>query len=120
MRQAAVACAASLRAAIDTAAAARMENDVAAAMHKTLIEAGSDYLGHPPLVSTGPAAGPSFTTSGSNRIAENDVLFLEAGGTHWRYSVAQSRTVLVGDPDPKWVHMARTSAEALALAIEAV
>ena len=120
MKKAAQVCAASLEGAIEATAPGRTENDVAAACHKALLEAGSEYLGHPPMVVAGPAAGLGFGTWNRRLIRDDDVVYLEAGGTFQRYNTALSRTVMVGNPDKKWVKMAEVSKEALNLAIGAI
>lgn len=120
IRKAAETSAVSLGEAIRAVRAGRTENEVAAACHKALIEAGSEYLGHPPMVVAGPAAGLAFATWHRRRIRANDVVYLEAGGTYQRYNAALSRTVIVGKPPKKWLRMAEVSKEALSVAIEAI
>ncbi len=120
MKKASQACAASLDGAIEAIAPGQTENDVTAACHKALFEAGSEYLGHPPMVVAGPAAGLAFATWNRRPIGNDDVVYLEAGGTFERYNTALSRTVMVGNPDKKWIKMAEISKEALNLAIEAI
>ena len=46
-------------------------------------------------------------------IRADDVVYMEAGGTHQRYDCMLSRTVIVGRPDPKWIAMAEASRDAL-------
>lgn len=120
MKKASQVCAASLDESIEAIIPGRTENDVAAACHKALFEAGSEYLGHPPMVVAGPAAGLGFATWHRRPIRKDDVVYLEAGGTFERYNAALSRTVMVGNPDRKWIKMAEVSKEALNLAIEAL
>ena len=120
IKKAAQTCAASLDGAIEAIEPGKTENTIAAACHKALIEAGSEYLGHPPMVVAGPAAGLGFGTWHRRPIHEHDVVYLEAGGTFERYNAALSRTVMVGDPDKKWFRMAEVSKEALNLAIETI
>ncbi len=120
IKKAAQVCGASLDGAVAAVAPGRTENNVAAACHKALIEAGSEYLGHPPMVITGPAGGLAFATWHRRRIKKNDVVYLEGGGTFQRYNAALSRTVIIGHPNKKWERMAEASKEALNLAIEAI
>ena len=105
MREAGRCCAASLDAAIDACRAGATENDVAAALHQALIAAGSEYLGHAPLVCAGPGGGWGMDTWHRRPIGEDDVVFLECGGTYERYNVGLSRSVLVGNPGDKWRRM---------------
>ncbi|HXJ79715.1 MAG TPA: Xaa-Pro peptidase family protein [Candidatus Methylomirabilis sp.] len=120
IRQAGRYCAASLRAAIDAARPGATDNDVAAAAYHALYKAGSEFLGHEAQFVTGPAAGLGFECARRRPIAPNDVVYMEAGGTHNRYNCMLSRTVLVGRPDPKWMAMAEASRDALNAAKAAI
>ena len=120
IREAGRFCAASMDAATDAVRAGATENDVAAAMHFGLISAGSEYLGHPPLVTAGPAACFGMETYERRTIRKDEVLFLEAGGSYRRYNAALSRTVFVGEPDPKWIRMYEVCRDAFDRAAEAV
>ena len=120
IKRAAQTCAVSLDGAIRAVRPGRTENDVAAACHQASITAGSEYLGHPPMVVAGRPAGLGFATWQRRVIRANDVVYLEAGGTYQRYNAALSRTVIVGKPNRKWLKMAEVSREALTLAIDAI
>ena len=61
----------------------------------------------------GPPAGFAFECAGRRPVAADDVVYMEAGGTHNRYNCMLSRTVIVGSPDPKWTAMAKASRDAL-------
>ena len=120
MREAGRASAASMDAAIAACRAGATENDVAAALHEALFAAGSEYLGHAPLVCAGPGGGYGMDTWRRRAIGEDDVVFLETGGTFGRYNVALSRTVLVGRPDDKWRRMFEACREGYVRARDAV
>ena len=120
IRQAGRYCEASLRAAIDAVAPGKTDNDVAAAAYGALYAAGSEFLGHEAQFVTGPAAGLGFECARRRPIAANDVVYMEAGGTHNRYNCMLSRTVLVGRPDPKWRARAEASRDALNAAKAAI
>lgn len=120
IRQAGRYCAASLRAAIEAVAPGATDNDVAAAAYYALYRAGSEFLGHEAQFVAGPAAGLGFECARRRPIAANDVVYMEAGGTHNRYNCMLSRTVLVGKPDPKWLGMAQASRDALNAAKAAI
>ena len=120
MREAGRCCAASIDAAVDAVKPGATENDVSAALHHGLISAGSEYLGHPPLVVTGPAAGLGMETYRRRVIADDDILFIEAGGTYERYNVGLSRTVAVGRPDDKWTPMYEACRDGFLRAAEAI
>jgi Xaa-Pro dipeptidase len=105
MRKAGKCAGAAIDACLDSIRPGNTENDVAAALHDGLIRSGSEYLGHPPLVVTGPAAGVGMETWKRRKIKKNDVFFIENGGTYNRYNVGLSRTVIVGKPGQKWIDM---------------
>lgn len=111
---------ASLEAAIGAVQSGRRDSDVAAAMHRASIEAGSEYLGHPPMICVGASAGRQFATWNREVIRSEDVVYLEAGGSFKRYNAAQSRTVLVGQPSKEWRRIASASKDALEAAIAAI
>jgi len=120
IRQAGRYCEASLRAAIDAAAPGASENDVAAAAYQAMYAAGSEFLGHEAQYVAGPAAGLGFECARRRPIRADDVVYMEAGGTHQRYNCMLSRTVIVGRPDPKWIAMAHASRDALEAAKAAI
>jgi Xaa-Pro dipeptidase len=120
IRQAGRYCEASLRAAIEAARPGATENDVAAAAYHALYRAGSEFLGHEAQYVAGPAAGLAFECAKRRPIATDDVVYMEAGGTHNRYNCMLSRTVMVGKPDPRWIAMAEASRDALNAARAAI
>jgi Xaa-Pro dipeptidase len=120
IRQAGRYCAASLRAAIAAVVPGANENDVAAAAYEAMYRAGGEFLGHEAQYVAGPAAGLGFECAKRRPIRADDVVYMEAGGTHQRYNCMLSRTVIVGKPDPRWIVMAEASRDALDAAITAV
>lgn len=120
IRQAGRYCEASLRAAVDAAKPGATENDVAAAAYHALYKAGSEFLGHEAQYVAGPAAGLAFECAKRRPIGRDDVVYMEAGGTHNRYNCMLSRTVIIGKPNPKWVTIAEASREALNAAKAAI
>ena len=120
MREAGRCCAAAIDAGVAAVKGGATENDVSAALHQGLIKAGSEYLGHPPLLVTGPAAGLGMETYKRRKIAKNDVFFIEAGATYERYNVGLSRTVMVGKPDAKWTRMYEACRDGFNLAATAI
>ena len=120
IREAGRYCEASLAAAIEAAQPGVTDNDVAAAAYHALYKAGSEYLGHAAQFVTGPSAGLAFECSRRRVIEKDDVVYMEAGGTHNRYNCMLSRTVIVGTPDRKWRAMAEASRDALNAAKAAI
>jgi Xaa-Pro dipeptidase len=120
IRQAGHYCVASLDAAIAAVTPGASDNDVSAAAHHAMYKAGSEFLGHEAQFVAGPAAGLALECARRRPIRKDDVVYMEAGGTHNRYNCMLSRTVIVGKPDRKWVAMAEASRDALNAAKAAI
>lgn len=116
IRKASEVCIASLDAAIKATRAGAFDHLIAADAHHALIASGGEYLGHALQVCSGTEAGLSFETWGRRKIKDHDCVYMEMGGTYCRYNSAMSRTVLVGQPDPRLRRMAQVSTDALAAA----
>ncbi|MDH3740463.1 MAG: Xaa-Pro peptidase family protein [Hyphomicrobiales bacterium] len=115
MRHAARCAEAGLEAAIAAVAPGKTENDIAAAMHQASIAAGSEYLGHPPLVVTGETTALCFAMWRRREIRRGDVVVLETAGCIDRYHAMLSRPVVVGKPTQRH----REAADALQGVLEA-
>lgn len=120
MRHAARAAEAGLAAAIQAVAPGRTENDVAAAMFEANIAAGSEYLGHPPLVVTGETTALCFAMWRRREIRQDDVMLLEAAGCVDRYHAMLSRPVIAGKPKSEHIDAAHALQEVLETAIASI
>jgi Xaa-Pro dipeptidase len=120
IRAAAKAAEAGLDAAIKSVAPGRTENDLAAAMFQANIKAGSEYLGHPPLVVAGKRTSLCFAMWRRNVINEGDVILLEAAGCVDRYHAMVARSVVVGVPTQRHKEAADAIIGVLNAAIEAI
>ncbi len=98
IRLAARAAEAGLESAIAAIEPGKTENDIAAAMLAGSIKAGSEYLGHPPLVVAGKTTGLCFAMWRRREIRQDDVVLLESAGCIDRYHAMLSRPVVVGKP----------------------
>ena len=98
LRQAARFTDAGMRAALQTAAEGRTDNDVAAAAYQAMIAAGSEFLSIPAIVNSGRYTGISHSTHKRQRLQRGDVLFLELGGCYQRYSAPCMRSAAIGPP----------------------
>lgn len=116
MRTAARAAEAGLDAALAAIAPGKTENDVAAAMYAASIGAGSEYLGHPPLVVSGARTALRYATWRRRAIQPGDVVRLEAGGCAERYHAVIGRSAVVGKPAP----LQKQAADALMEALDAL
>lgn len=120
IRRACRAAEAGLDAAIRAVAPGRTENDLAAAMFEASISAGSEYLGHPPLVVAGEATSLCFAMWRRREIARGDVVLLETAGCIERYHGILSRPVVVGAPNDRHKMAAEALHGILETAIEAI
>ncbi len=120
IRAAARAAEAGLDAALAAIAPGKTENDLAAAMYSANIQAGSEYLGHPPLVVSGERTALCFAMWRRRPIRSGDVVLLEAAGCIDRYHAMIARSAVVGIPTPLHRHAANTLLEALDAVITAI
>lgn len=98
MRQAARAVEAGMDAALRTIAPGRTDNEVAAALYQGSIAAGSEYIGHPPMVVSGKRSALCFALWKRKTIETGDVVLLEGAGCVDRYHAMMSRSAVVGTP----------------------
>lgn len=120
MRHAARAAEAGLRAAIDAIEPGKTENDIAAAMFQANIAAGSEYLGHPPLVVAGETTALCFAMWRRREIRAGDVVLLEAAGCVNRMHAMLSRPVVVGKPTDEQQEAAAALQGVLEAAIDSI
>jgi Xaa-Pro dipeptidase len=90
------------------------ECDVAAEMHRALFRAGSDYLGHPPLLSSGPRAALNMATWSDRVIQANEPVQLEPGGCVKRYHAVFVRTLFTGQADAEFHRLSDIALEGMA------
>ena len=96
MRAAARAVEAGMAKALNTIAVGKTDNDLAAALYQGSIAAGSEYIGHPPMVVAGPRSELCFALWKRNTIRKGDVVLLEGAGCVDRYHAMMSRSAVVG------------------------
>jgi len=120
IRRACRAAEAGLDAAIKAVAPGRTENDIAAAMFEASIAAGSEYLGHPPLVVAGETTSLCFAMWRRRQIRRGDVVLLETAGCIDRYHAILSRPVVVGEPTPVQQEAADALKGVLEAAVDAI
>ena len=98
MKKASRAVEAGIDLALKTIAVGKTENDVAAALYQGTIAAGSEYIGHPPMVVAGKRSALCFALWKRNTIEKGDVVLLEGGACINRYHALMSRSAIVGQP----------------------
>ncbi len=96
------------------------ENIVAAAMMQASIEAGSEYMGMDPFVTSGPRSGIPHTTWRRRVLEPSDGVLLEMAGCFNRYHAALMRTTWIGRAPVKAADMMKACEEALEAAIAKV
>jgi Xaa-Pro dipeptidase len=114
VRRAARAAEASTEAAVQAIRPGVRECDVAAEMHRALFRAGSDYLGHPPILGSGARAALNMVGWTDRVIQRDEPVQLEPGGCVQRYHAVFLRTVFTGRPDPELVRLSDVSLEQMA------
>lgn len=120
MRRAARAVEAGMDAALKTIAPGRSDNDVAAALYHGSIAAGSEYIGHPPMVVSGKRSALCFALWKRKVIERGDVVLLEGAGCIDRYHVMMSRSAVVGKPTDEHKATAEALTGILETAIETI
>jgi len=104
--------------ALKSIAPGKTENDIAAALYQGTIAAGSEYIGHPPMVVAGKRSALCFALWKRNVIKNGDVVLLEGGACVDRYHALMSRTAIVGKPTDEHKSSADALIEILETAIE--
>jgi Xaa-Pro dipeptidase len=109
---------AALEAAAERTAAGVFEGDILADMHGAILRGGGDDPANEFIIGSGPGALMCRYYSGRRALSENDMLTLEFAGVYRHYHAALMRTFVIGEVDPRLVHMHEACVEAL-LASEA-
>ena len=109
MRQASRAVEAGIDAALKAIAPGKTDNDVVAALYKGSLEAGSEYIGHPPMMVSGARSALCFALWKRKTIQTGDVVLLEGAGCVDRYHSMMARSAVVGKPSDEH----KATAEAL-------
>lgn len=120
MRAAAHTVEAGMDAALKAIAPGRTDNDVAAALYHGSIAAGSEYIGHPPMVVSGKRSALCFALWKRKQIEYGDVVLLEGAGCVDRYHVMMSRSAVVGPPTDRQKATAEALIGILETAIETI
>lgn len=120
MRMASRAVEAGMESALKTIAPGRTDNDIAAALYHGSIAAGSEYIGHPPMVVSGARSELCFALWKRKVIKRGDVVLLEGGACVDRYHVMMSRSAVVGKPTDEHKATAEALIEILETAIATI
>jgi Xaa-Pro dipeptidase len=100
--------------------AGRGEHEVTADVYRALLLSGSEYVGSPPYVVSGPRSARAHTAWSPRRLEPGDPLFIELGACVRRYHAALMRPAVVAPVSDKLRSMAAASREGLEAAIAAL
>ena len=114
IKYAAEAARAGIDAALKSISPGKTDNEVAAALYQATIAAGSEYIGHPPMVVSGKRSALCFALWKRHQIERGDVVLLENGACYHRYHALMARSAVVGRPTDEH----KATAEALVLILE--
>ncbi|MGC3939881.1 M24 family metallopeptidase [Roseobacter sp. EG26] len=120
MRKAARAVEVGMDAALKSIEPGKSDNDVAAALYHGSIAAGSEYIGHPPMVVTGKRSALCFALWKRKVIERGDVVLLEGAACIDRYHVMMARSAVVGKPTDEHKATADALISVLETAIETI
>ncbi len=123
MRQAGVISDLAMQTAIDTIQEGVRQCDAAAAVTAALIrgtaEFGGDGSTGTPAMPTGVRSSAPHLTWTEARYQPGDATNIELGGCRHRYHTGLSRTIVVGEPDPKLAKLAPIVAEGMTTTLDA-
>jgi ectoine hydrolase len=117
IRRAAQATVRATQAAIEACGEGRSENDVAAAVYRALIEAGSEPPAIPPLINAGFRSSLPHVVWGGKRLDRGDLVFIELSGSCEGYHAPLCRVVAIGDCGDEQKRIAATCLEAVEVAL---
>ncbi|WP_461144716.1 M24 family metallopeptidase [Salinifilum aidingensis] len=98
VRRAASLSDAAMQAGLDAAGAGASERTVAAEVYRTMIDAGGDPPGFPPLIRPTSLLHQEHVSWGDRTLQPGQGLFLELGASVHRYHAPMSRTTYIGHP----------------------
>lgn len=117
IRQAAAACDAGVRRAIDNAREGVTEDELALALYEGSFKHGSEYMSLPPFVASGYRSALAHATWSGRKLERGDVVFVEHAGVIHRYSASLIRVLSVGEPSERVKRMDEAARAGLRAAI---
>jgi Xaa-Pro dipeptidase len=120
LREAARATDASMSAGIEAIREGATENDVAIAMYRGAIAAGSEYPSNPPAVNSGPRSGLPHSTWAGRRLERGEIVYLVTSASIQRYTAAIFRPAVLGVASAEHRRMAETVVRGLEAAQRAM
>ena len=124
MKDAGVLVRAGMQTAFDSIKEGVKQSTVAGKIHNTLIagndetKMGGEYAGLGLILASGRSASASHLTPSEKKFENNEGTIIELGGVKHRYHCALSRTVYIGNPDPKISDTLKITNEGIERALE--
>ncbi len=118
IRQAAALCDKALAAMIEEARPGVPDSALAATCLREILMGGGDVPPGGPLVNSGSRAPFGRGVGGPRLLGEQDEVVVEFAASYRRYNVCVERTIVLGDPPGKLLHMYGAASEALAAMTE--
>lgn len=94
------------------------DNDIAKAGYEAMVGAGSEFMSVQPIVTSGVRTSYPHQTFRRVLIEDNDVIFLEYGGNHNRYTAPLMRTMVTGKPSDGMMRFADAAEATLSAMLE--
>lgn len=107
-----------MKAGLESCAAGRTENEVAAEVFRALLLGGSEYMGLYPFITSGPRSALGHATWQGRQLRKGDVVYIEIGACVRRYHAGLMRTAVIGEPSEKMKKITQAVADGLAAAIK--
>lgn len=102
---------------IEVAHRGRRERDIAADVYSALISAGSDWIGAPFFIASGPRSARAHTTWCDRPLGAGDPVFVEVNASVRRYHAAIMRSLCIAPADPRYRSMCEASCAGLEAAL---
>ncbi len=109
-----------MQAGIDYTQAGRTEDEIAAEVHRVLIELGSEYPSLPHFICSGPRTSVTHATWLGRRVEKAEPVFFELSAVKHRYNTALLVCVCDGKPEQRTLDMAAATKAALEAAMATI
>jgi Xaa-Pro dipeptidase len=109
-----------MRACFDAIRAGRRENEIMAEVYRANLAGGSEYIGSPLYLVSGPRSSRPHTAWSDRQLAPGDPLFIELGACVRRYHSAMMRPAVVAPVAERLRTMCAVSREGLEAALAAL
>jgi Xaa-Pro aminopeptidase len=102
------------------AEAGKTEKDLAWRIEQLMREAGAEAISFPPIVASGPGAAMPHAVVSDRQLQESETIIIDLGARLEHYCSDMTRTLILGEPDPKVRRVYATVREAQLQAMAAV